>query len=62
MQNLSDGLNRSKLQANFIEFVLEPWWRNIARLFPAMQPSYSNLQANKTFFQVSFYIIINYIY
>lgn len=29
MQNLNNGMHRAKLQANFIEFVLEPWWRGL---------------------------------
>lgn len=51
MQNLSDPQHRAKLQVNFIEFVLEPWWRSIVKLYPQLKPCYINLQGNKTYFQ-----------
>jgi hypothetical protein len=51
MQNLSDGLHRAKLQVSFIGFVLEPWWKNIVRLFPGVKACWSNLLANKAFFE-----------
>lgn len=51
MQNMADFNHRTKLQVNFIEFVLEPWWKNIARLYPELQTCYLSLQTNKSYFQ-----------
>ena len=53
MQNLADPQHRSKLQVNFIDFVLEPWWKSLIKLYPTLKPCYINLQANKTYFQNS---------
>lgn len=51
MQNLSNGVHRAKLQVNFITFVLEPYWKAVVRLFPALKVCIDNLQSNKQFFQ-----------
>lgn len=34
MQNLNDPYTRAKLQVNFIDFVLSPWWKGVARVWP----------------------------
>jgi hypothetical protein len=51
MQNLSNGLHRSKLQVNFIQFVLEPWWKQVVRVMPQLKSCWDGLLANKAFFE-----------
>lgn len=50
MQNLSDIKTRAKLQRNFIQFVLVPWWKAMARLFPSMKRCYMSLLVNERFY------------
>lgn len=50
MQNLDDRANRANLQVNFINFVLAPWYSQVARLIPGVQPLYAQLLANKARF------------
>ena len=50
MQGLDSLATRAKLQHGFISFVLERWWRNVVRLFPALQPCWDHLMANKAHF------------
>jgi uncharacterized membrane protein YgcG len=50
MENLDNFPHRAKLQVGFIEFVLSPWWINIARVFPTLKYCYSQLQENKAFY------------
>jgi dual 3',5'-cyclic-AMP and -GMP phosphodiesterase 11 len=52
MQNLENAQHRAKLQVNFIGFVLEPWWKNVTRLFPGLRDCWTNLSANKRHFEV----------
>ncbi len=47
MQNLDDLANRATLQMNFINFVLLPWYSQVARLIPGMVPFHAQLIANK---------------
>jgi hypothetical protein len=58
MQNLSDGVHRSKLQVNFIQFVLEPWWKQVVRVFPALKECWDMLLTNKQVLH-SFFDITN---
>jgi hypothetical protein len=51
MKNLEDAAHRATLQVNFIQFVLEPWYVNMARLMPGMQPFYTQLKCNKEKFE-----------
>jgi hypothetical protein len=50
MQGLDSLATRAKLQHGFISFVLERWWRNVVRLFPALQPCWDHLMENKAHF------------
>ena len=47
MQNLSDPTVRIQNQINFIEFVLVPWWRSVARVFPDLRVCYERLLENR---------------
>jgi hypothetical protein len=50
MQNLESMKTRAKLQHGFISFVLEPWWKQVVRLFPPLKYSFNHLQTNKAHF------------
>jgi hypothetical protein len=47
MCNLDSLQVRNAQQVGFIDFVLFPWWKNIARLFPGMQLCLDNLIKNR---------------
>jgi hypothetical protein len=50
MCNLDDLAIRGTNQANFINFVLIPWWSNMHRLFPTLKPCMDNLINNRRFY------------
>lgn len=51
MQNLDKTHVRAQSQVNFIDFVLAPWWRNLVRLFPALQMCADTLQENRAYYE-----------
>jgi hypothetical protein len=51
MQNLTDFPNRGKQQANFMTFVLMPWWHTMVKLFPAFAPAIQNLERNHQYWK-----------
>ncbi|MES1907716.1 MAG: hypothetical protein MHM6MM_000778 [Cercozoa sp. M6MM] len=51
MQGLDDMPTRCRLQANFMDFVLTPLWRSVARLLPVMKPALDNLVDNACLFR-----------
>jgi hypothetical protein len=50
MQGLDDPRLRAGLQVNFILYVLLPWWSNVARLMPELQPMLDELRANREYY------------
>lgn len=51
MRDLNDRARRGKLQVGFIDFVLSPWWRNIPRVFTAMQARVDELDKNRQYYE-----------
>jgi len=50
MQNLTNPRVRAKLQTNFMDFVLIPWWRSFIRFFPSLDHCNKRLLTNRGFF------------
>ncbi|CEO94474.1 unnamed protein product (mitochondrion) [Plasmodiophora brassicae] len=43
MANLEDDAHRAQMQISFIDFVLRPYWKEVARLFPGVAMVYYNI-------------------
>jgi hypothetical protein len=52
MKNLDDVVTRNKNQVNFINFVLLPWWKNMARLVPGFKQSLEILISNRDYYDL----------
>lgn len=52
MVGLEDDKKRCKNQANYIDFVLEPLWREVRRLFPELQICSDRLHKNRELFKL----------
>ncbi len=50
MRNLEQPHVRAQGQVNFIDFILAPWWRNLVRLYPAMNECEQRLKENRAFY------------
>jgi hypothetical protein len=51
MQNLDTPRVRAKLQVDFIDYVLTPWWCAVVALFPMLQPCLDNMRANRACYE-----------
>jgi len=51
MQGLDDPRLRAGLQVNFILYVLLPWWSNVARLLPELNPMLEELRSNREYYE-----------
>eukprot|EP00462_Mataza_sp_D1_P014194 CAMPEP_0175150198 /NCGR_PEP_ID=MMETSP0087-20121206/17727_1 /TAXON_ID=136419 /ORGANISM="Unknown Unknown, Strain D1" /LENGTH=662 /DNA_ID=CAMNT_0016436097 /DNA_START=44 /DNA_END=2032 /DNA_ORIENTATION=+ len=47
MTGLQDIARRAKMQVNFIDFVLHPWWKGITRIFPQFETLLQSLIRNR---------------
>ena len=47
MTNLDDIAHRARLQVSFIDFVLSPLWKAVARSFPPLRPCLENMLKNR---------------
>eukprot|EP00753_Platysulcus_tardus_P009531 PLAT217.22.p1 GENE.PLAT217.22~~PLAT217.22.p1 ORF type:complete len:700 (-),score=407.86 PLAT217.22:285-2384(-) len=51
MENLDDSVTVAKLQLNFIDFVVQPIWTTLTRLFPRNEHLLTNLASNRASYQ-----------
>lgn len=51
MTNLDDVAHRARLQISFIDFVLTPLWKAVARTFPPLRPCLDNMAKNRRHYE-----------
>jgi hypothetical protein len=56
MQNLNDPYTRAKLQVNFIDFVLVPWWKGVSRIWPGISTLSISITSIRSFIHPSIHI------
>ena len=51
MHNLDTEAQQNKLQLDFVDTIIQPYWDEIIFFFPELLPCYSNLQQNREFYR-----------